>query len=163
MRRCIGILAIAGIVALLAVPAAADGGAPVPPAKPLAKAAAFSEAVAAAGGANVTVNESDHPAASAGSVYLTLGNLSCGQSAGVGVQTHAVGVTVGSTIEDPKCETRQDALVLRTLGMHAVAQARLCMDDDMRLAYAMMEIHCPEVPYHLIARRTANPRDDPAE
>lgn len=172
MRRPTQLFALSILAAMIGLaPALAGGAAPVPPMKPLGKAKAFSEAVAAAnaavntagGGATVTVNEGDSSVASAAPVYLAIGNLSCAHSVGAGVQTHSVGVSFGATLEDPKCDMRQDALVLRQMDQHAAALMRLCMDDDMRLAYAMAGVTCPKVPYSLVASRSTSPPETPAE
>lgn len=146
----------------------APGPAPVPPPKPTAKAEAFAKAVAVshAGAAahadqaaaqTVTVGDDKAAASSAGSVFLTAGADSCAHSTGAGIQGMEFGVTFGSTWESSKCNTRQDARVLRELGAPTAAHARMCLDDDNRAAYEMAGIQCPPAPAWYTAARAPDP------
>lgn len=95
--------------------------------------------------AQVAVNESERPVASAVATGLVAANGTCMGSTSAGAQGVTIGLTVGTTWTDSSCDARFDAQSLTALGHPTAALARLCQKAEIRQAVEATGQRCPEV------------------
>ena len=80
-------------------------------------------------------NNEPRVAAQAANVQLSVSNLTCGGTAGVGVSTPGLGVSGGFSYEFEHCVMIQDAVTFKALGHNATADQRLCASKANREAF----------------------------
>lgn len=91
---------------------------------------------------NITFGGNSAPPVSAPGLAVSVG--SCARSNSGGVSIGGIGVTIGGTVVDAKCDTRQDMLALHaTQQGGTVVRMRACADEDMARAYAAAGQPCP--------------------
>ena len=81
----------------------------------------------------------------AAGAFVCLGSKSGGVS--VGVVGVGAGFTLGTTVEDARCNARADAATLVGLGDADVARLRLCQMADIAAAYALAGRPCAKAAF----------------
>lgn len=74
------------------------------------------------------------PVSTATAPALAVANGTCMGSTSAGVQSVALGVSIGGTWVDKGCDTRYDALLLVQMGLTNVAVKRLCQKPEIERA-----------------------------
>lgn len=108
-----------------------------------AQASANQTLVLGATTAQLQVNESQRPVASAVATGLVAANGTCMGSSSVGGQGATLGLSFGTTWESRKCDTRYDVAMFASLGLLEAAVARACQEPDNRAAIEATGKTCP--------------------
>lgn len=74
------------------------------------------------------------PVSTATASALAVANGTCMGSTSAGVQSVALGVSIGGTWVDKGCDTRYDTMLLVTMGLDRVARQRLCQKPEIERA-----------------------------
>lgn len=74
------------------------------------------------------------PVSTATAPALAVANGTCMGSTSAGVQSVALGVSIGGTWVDKGCDTRYDAMLLAQMGLARVATQRLCQKPEIERA-----------------------------
>ncbi len=92
--------------------------------------------------------DNDYPVAQAWAAPLTSSNDTCMGSSSGGVQTSAIGVSLGTTWRDGDCVRRKDARLLHNMGLNGVAAALMCQKDNVAAAFEAAGVPCsnPNLP-----------------
>lgn len=94
--------------------------------------------------ANNNINFGGNSTPPASAPGLAIGVGSCARSNSGGFSVGGFGVSIGGTVVDAKCDTRQDMLALHaTQQGGTVVRMRACADEDMARAYAAAGAPCP--------------------
>lgn len=86
------------------------------------------------------------PVSTATAPALAVANGTCMGSTSAGAQGVSFGVSFGGTWVDQGCDARYDAILLTTMGLDKVAQARVCQKPEIAKAMADAGQYCPGAP-----------------
>ena len=88
--------------------------------------------------------------------YISNGPETCLVGNSIGTQVNVFGLSGGFYKQDPNCNRRRDAKVLKDLGMNIAAVAMMCQDDEVWLSMYQSGTPCPiMIGTRLVAGRAA--------